>query len=537
MERVIYKHVYNHLINNNLLYEYQSGFLPKRSTVHQLIEIYNTVLNSLEKRETCCFVFCDFSKAFDRVWHKGLLHKLNAYGIVGNLYNWFRNYLSDRKQKVICKSSASSLLEVSAGVPQGSVLGPLLFLIYINDIGENLESLTQMFADDTSLNYSNDNPREIQNVINRDLEAMNKWSQQWLMQFNPDKTEIMVFSNIDKENELTFSLNDQIIPVKQNHKHLGITLSDDAKWTSHINDMIKNITKHLNMLRKVKYRLSGYNIFKLYTVFIRPLFEYSCEVWDNCGVVNSNRLEKLQLEAARIITGLPTFTSSDHLYRESGLEPLSIRRQRRKLQLFYNIQSGNAPNYLKNLLPPTIQSTTNYPLRNGSDLIVPFCRLSLTAESFIPSTVREWNKLDRTTREQRSSFKFKTELLRQVPSNNKPKPSYYLYGPRKLNIILTQLRCSASFLNADLFKVNIISNPQCRCGAVSEDVYHYFMKCPIYTDIRAILLQNLSELNLLIEINVNILINGDDSLTNETNIAIFDEVLNYIKKSKRFLVS
>lgn len=161
----------------------------------------------------------------------------------------------------------------------------------------------------------------------------------------------------------------------------------------------------------------------------------------------------------------------------------------------------------------------------------------MTAESFIPSTVREWNKLDRTTREQRSSFKFKTELLRQVPSNNKPKPSYYLYGPRKLNIILTQLRCSASFLNADLFKVNIISNPQCRCGAVSEDVYHYFMKCPIYTDIRAILLQNLSELNLLIEINVNILINGDDSLTNETNIAIFDEVLNYIKKSKRFLVS
>lgn len=122
------------------------------------------------------------------------------------------------------------------------------------------------------------------------------------------------------------------------------------------------------MLRKVKYRLSRFNILKLYTVFIRPLFEYSCEVWDNCGAINSTRLEKLQLEAARIITGLPTFTSTDHLFSEAGLEPLSVRRHRRKLHLFYNIQSGNAPNYLKNLLPPTIQSTTNYPLRNGSDL-------------------------------------------------------------------------------------------------------------------------------------------------------------------------
>lgn len=124
MERVVYKHVYNHLQMNKLIYEYQSGFLPKHSTVHQLLEIYNSILNVLENKEIICFVFCDFSKAFDKVWHRGLLHKMNSYGIKGNLLNWFKSYLLDRKQRVVIKNSESSLSNVSAGVPQGSVLGP-----------------------------------------------------------------------------------------------------------------------------------------------------------------------------------------------------------------------------------------------------------------------------------------------------------------------------------------------------------------------------------------------------------------------------
>ena len=127
MERIIYKHVYNHLIQNKLIYQYQSGFLPKHSSVHQLIELYNTILISLEKKELCCFVFCDFSKAFDKVWHKGLIHKMNCYGIKGNLLKWFENYLYCRHQKVVNRDSSSSYVSVSAGVPQGSVLGLCYF--------------------------------------------------------------------------------------------------------------------------------------------------------------------------------------------------------------------------------------------------------------------------------------------------------------------------------------------------------------------------------------------------------------------------
>ena len=281
-------------------------------------------------------------------------------------------------------------------------------------------------------------------MIDHDLKELDEWSKKWLMSFNPDKTEIMLFSNTEIP-ELNFTFNGRTIPITNSHIHLGVTFSSDAKWNIHIENMLSSIYKHLNVLRKLKYKLSRKNLEKFYLVYIRPIFEYASEVWDNCGVGNSNKLDQLQLEAARIVTGLPIFASYILIYKELSWESLTERRRRRTLQMFYNIQNNNAPRYLCDLIPPTIQSTTVYPLRDGSDILIPFCRISITCDSFIPSTIRQWNSLNPFLRNMESIAKFKTELRKQKYIRQVLK--HFEIGPRKRNIALTQLRCFASFLN------------------------------------------------------------------------------------------
>ncbi len=153
MERVIFKHLFNHLSINDLIYKQQSGFLPGLSTVYQLIDIYNQICKAIDEKQHTCIVFCDISKAFDRVWHAGLLFKLKQNGVEASLYNWIKSYLSSRQQRVFVGSAFSENKLINAGVPQGSVLDPLLFRIYVNDITDRLISTARLFADTPLLQY------------------------------------------------------------------------------------------------------------------------------------------------------------------------------------------------------------------------------------------------------------------------------------------------------------------------------------------------------------------------------------------------
>lgn len=183
MERIIFKHVYNYFYDNNLFYKYQAGFLPGHSTVYQLIETYDHILKAIDQGQSCCMIFCDLSKAFDRVWHKGLLFKLHTYGITGNLFKWFNSYLVNRKQKVMYREVLSSTKPVNAGVPQGSVLGPLLFLINVNDIADNMLTFCRLFADDNSFQHAAINVQDIEFNLNQDLLNLEIWSKKWLLSF------------------------------------------------------------------------------------------------------------------------------------------------------------------------------------------------------------------------------------------------------------------------------------------------------------------------------------------------------------------
>ena len=144
--------------------------------------MYNQICKSFDEKQSTCIVYCDISKAFDRVWHKGLIHKLKELGFSGNVIAWISSYLSNRSQKVFIGSSFSRLLNINAGVPQGSVLGPLLFLIYVNDISESLLSISRLFADDSSLSVSSNDTAIIESILNHDLDCINQWAKKWLVE-------------------------------------------------------------------------------------------------------------------------------------------------------------------------------------------------------------------------------------------------------------------------------------------------------------------------------------------------------------------
>ena len=296
--------------------------------------------------------FADVSKAFDRVWIRGLILKLERYGVKGELLCWLKSYLSNRCQRLDVKDAISSVGELTAGVPQGSVLGPLLFLIFINDIANDMLGLGRLFADDTSIGHTAHDENTLKNMINIDLKYIQKWSRRWLVKLNPSKTDIMVFNANNQQNDLTFDFNSTLIQTVNTHKHLGVIVSCDCKWTKHINTIIERASKQLNILRKLKFKLNRQYLQNIYITFIRPILEYGSEVWDNCGAVHSDRLEKVQTEAARIVTGLTSYASLDSIYCETGWEKLTVRREVKKLNLFYKIINNEAPEYLSRVNTP-----------------------------------------------------------------------------------------------------------------------------------------------------------------------------------------
>jgi len=217
-------------------------------------------------------IFFDISKSFDRVWYSGLLIKLQAYGIRGNLLNWIQDYLSERTQNVFVGNSYSSKAFLKAGVPQGSVLGPLLFIyfFYINDVADNLNSLVRMFTDDTSLTYSSSDTLEIEYILNSDLLTIKLWSDKWKVNFNPNKTDVILFKYNFTDIDLSLYLGKSLLLFSDFHKHLGIRLSSNFKWSEHIANISKSVSKQLSMLRKLKYILKRETLLKLKATCIRP---------------------------------------------------------------------------------------------------------------------------------------------------------------------------------------------------------------------------------------------------------------------------
>ena len=267
--------------------------------------------------------------------------------------------MRNRSQNVTIKSCISTAKGINAGVPQGSVLGPLLFLIYVNDISDSLLSLTRPFADDSSLFYSAASLEYIQGIINNDLHILTAWAKQWLVTFNPRKTEAVLFTLKLFENFPNLFFNDTEIKIVQDHKHLGLTISSNGQWDTHIKTIIPSATKVIGIMRKLKYSFHRIALSQIYMSHVLPILEYSCTVWDRYTVQDCLALERLQYKAARIVTGLTRSVSLENLYRECGWRPLSERRMKNKLVFMYIVVNERVPSYISDLIPPLVRENNS----------------------------------------------------------------------------------------------------------------------------------------------------------------------------------
>ena len=223
-------------------------------------------------------VFLDISKAFDKVWHEGLLFKLEQNGITGNLLKFFKSYLHNRKQRVVLNGVYSDYLLIESGVPQGSVLGPLLFLIYINDLGVGIKSNVNFFADDTMLYNIVNLPSESAVALNHDLEIIQRWTYQWKMVFNPDPTkqanEVIFSCKKNKPHHPALFFNGSYVTRVSTHKHLGLVLQNNLSFEKHLEEIMRKANRVIGMLRHLNKFLPLKMLDQMYNSLVRSHFDY-----------------------------------------------------------------------------------------------------------------------------------------------------------------------------------------------------------------------------------------------------------------------
>ena len=318
----------------------------------------------------------------------------------------FQNYLSNRKQRVVLNGSCSDYSSIESGVPQGSVLGALLFLVYVNDLERNIKSNVKFFADDTMLFSIVKDPKISANDLNHDLDVIHQWANQWKLEFNPDPnkqaTEVLFSCKISNPSHPQIMFNGTVVSKRNEHKHLGLLLDSSLSFKKHLNEKIIKAKKNLGIIKHLSIYLPRKTLDQMYKTFIRSHLDY-CDiiyhipsVQTQFGVTITDLMEKaerIQYQAALAVTGAWQGSSRSKVYEELGWESLSDRRWCRRIIQIHKIVSNNTPSYLKDKLPRHRQPL--YSQRNNNDNIFHEirCRSSRCMNSFFPDAITSWNNV------------------------------------------------------------------------------------------------------------------------------------------------
>jgi hypothetical protein len=413
-EKIIYDQLFAYFNENNLLVQNQSGFRNLHSTVTALIEATSNWSLNIDKGMFNGIVFIDLQKAFDTIDHSILLTKLKYYGIDDKTITWFNSYLSNRLQQCSANGSLSSPCEINLGIPQGSNLGPLLFLIYINDLPNCLStSISRMFADDTSISVASDSITDIELKLNTELESLHKWLNVNRLSLNVTKTEFMIMASRQKltahgDLNVALEINNKKIKKVENTKTLGVMIDKNLNWSAHVDEITKKAACAIGALKRNRTYLSAKTAKQIYEALVLPHFDYCSQVWDGLYDTLSQKLQKLQNRAARAVTMSNYEVRSKDLLARLEWDSLSIRRKKQKLTLMYKIMNGGAPEYLEKLFS---KQTPNYQLRNNEQCLkLPKPNTEYMKRSFFYNTAKLWNELPTNVRKSTSISQFKSKI-------------------------------------------------------------------------------------------------------------------------------
>jgi hypothetical protein len=350
-ERIMYNRVERFLDEHNLIYKYQFGFRKKYSTNHALLSIIEQIRTNLDNKNFACGVFVDLQKAFDTVDHKLLLSKLSHYGIKGSANKWLGSYLTNRSQSVTLNESISEKLKITCGVPQGSILGPLLFTIYINDMHKAFnKALVHHFADDTNLLFTNSDPKKLQNIANKELKYLVEWLRANRLSLNVDKTEFLIFRPPCKplNFRITLTLDQKRIFESTKIKYLGLILDSRLSWKFHIAELTKKLSRTIGILYKIRAYSPKPIMRSLYFAIFHSHLTFGLPVW---GFANQGLLDKLSLlqkKALRIITFADYHAHTKPIMKETNILSLEDQRHLQTSSLMWDLDHDT--------LPPTISS-------------------------------------------------------------------------------------------------------------------------------------------------------------------------------------
>ena len=367
------------------------AFRERRSCETQLTMLVEDLMQSTTKGKQTDLVLLDFSKAFDMVSHEKLLYKLHGYGVRGRTLNWVRAFLAGRTQTVVLEGESSETVPVTSGVPQGSVLGPILFLIYINDLPDSITSQVRLFPDDTAVYMTLNDRQTDSRTLQNDLDRLQDWSQRWDMSFNPSKCQVIHVTKAKTTIDTDFTLHGQKLQTVSNARYLGVDISAGLSWNTHVDRVSTAANRTLGFIKRNIKTPSPKIREQAYKSLVRPQLEYPSSVWDPHSRTTIDRLEMTQRRAARwTVSDYSRHSSVTQMMQQLGWRSLEHRRADARLCLFYKIVFGLVaipmPAYIHCQARPSrnCHSLTYRQIHTGADYY---------KYSFFPLAVVQWNAL------------------------------------------------------------------------------------------------------------------------------------------------